>query len=267
MATITASDGRVWGYGRSGRPGGRPVLVHHGLIGDATLHPMMEELGQTHGLEWIILERPGYGQTPPMEMNRIADWPKMIAPVLIELGVAGEFDAIGISAGAPYAYALAADLPARVEQICILSGVPFLGSDGVLARYPDDGRAAYARYATADEGAMRAEFRKFCAAMAERFRDHADMSASLGAILSHDAAGPAREARLQAVAWGFKPNDIRCPVDIWHAREDDMVPYPAAQLSASSLQDATWHVQAEPSHMASDATLRAMANALSRSSK
>ena len=265
MTTITASDGRVWGYGRSGHPGGRPVLVHHGLIGDAVLHPMMEELGQRHGFEWLILERPGYGQTPPMEMDRIADWPKMITPALTELGVTGGFDAIGVSAGAPYTYALAAGLPERVGRICILSGVPFLGSDGVLARYPDDGRAAYARYATADEATMRAEFRTFCAAMAERFRDHADISASLGAILSHDAAGPAREARLQAVDWGFTPDDIRCPVDIWHAREDDMVPYPAAELSANGLPDVTWHVQAEPSHMASDATLRAMAKALSRS--
>ena len=31
-------DSAVWNYGRAGRPGGRPVLVHHGLIsntGDA----------------------------------------------------------------------------------------------------------------------------------------------------------------------------------------------------------------------------------------
>ena len=35
MSTVTIADGTVWGYSRSGRSGGKAVLVHHGLIADA----------------------------------------------------------------------------------------------------------------------------------------------------------------------------------------------------------------------------------------
>ncbi len=258
-AEIVAPDGSVWGFGRVGPAEGRPVLVHHGLIGDATMHPAMAELGEAHDLEWIILERPGYGRTKPRPMERLADWPGLAEPVLAALGVAGRFDVLGTSAGAPCAYAMAAGLPDRVGRVAILSGVPFLHEPGVLAAYPAEGRAAYARYRVAGDDELRAEFRDFCEAMAERFSEERDMGAPLRAVLGHDAAGPAREARLQAVDWGFGAADIRCPVDIWHSEQDDMVPYGAARLSARALPEATWHIQAEPSHLASDATLHAMA--------
>ena len=35
-SALTLPNGAIWGYGRMGRSGGRPVLVHHGLIGDAS---------------------------------------------------------------------------------------------------------------------------------------------------------------------------------------------------------------------------------------
>ena len=262
MPLLETPDAQTWGYARHGRQGGRPVLVHHGLMGNATLGPLWAELGEVHGLEWFMIERPGYGQTPPVAMERIADWPAMIAPLLDALGIKGGFDAVGMSAGAPYAYAMAAGMPERVERVGILSGVPFIGSRGVLAVYPEDGRAAYDRYAQTDETGLRAEFRAFCQAMAARFSDNTQIALAVSAILAHDAAGPAREARLQAIDWGFDQTDIQCPVDLWHSKGDDMVPFAAARLSADRLVDATWHTQAEPSHFASEMTLRHLARVL-----
>ena len=84
---LTLPDGVRWGFGRCGCSGGRPVLVHHGLIGDAAFGPEWDALGQSFGLEWIMLERPGYGQTAPMRMQQLAEWPDMIAPVLDALGI------------------------------------------------------------------------------------------------------------------------------------------------------------------------------------
>ena len=263
MQTIGTDDGRIWGYRRSGRADGRPVLVHHGLIGDASLGPVWARLGETAGLEWIVIERPGYGGTPPMAMNRVADWTDLIAPVLEALGVTGRFDVIGISAGAPYAYALAAGMPERVGRACILSGVPFIGSAGVLAAYSNEAQVAYARYRSQDDNAMRAEFRAFCEDVGGRIGDNDEVSGALAAILSHDAAGPAREAQLQARDWGFGRSAIACPVDLWHSEADDMVPFAAARLSAEGLPNAVWHTQAEPSHFASDTTLKQMAQILS----
>ena len=75
MATLSLADGTVWGHGRSGRAGGRLVLVHHGLVGDASFGPIWNETGEAYGLEWLMIERPGYGATPAMEMTSLTDWP------------------------------------------------------------------------------------------------------------------------------------------------------------------------------------------------
>ena len=265
MALIQMPDRSVWGYGRFGRRDGKPVLVHHGLIGDANLGPAWASLGETLGLEWIVVARPGYGRTPPRRMESVADWPDMLEPLLNALGVGGRFDTVGISAGAPYAYALAAAMPERVGRVCILSGVPFIGAAGVLAAYPVEAQVAYARYARSEERALRAEFRTFCEGIAASLDDNEQLSAALAPILANDTAGPAREARLQAHDWGFRREAITSPVDVWHSKADDMVPYVAAKRSADGLPNAVWHVQAEPSHLASERTLADMAGILASS--
>ena len=62
--TLTLPDGAVWGYGRAGRSGGRSVLVHHGLIGDAGFGPIRDEPGKSAGIEWIMLDRHTKDQAP-----------------------------------------------------------------------------------------------------------------------------------------------------------------------------------------------------------
>ncbi|MEO0385570.1 MAG: alpha/beta hydrolase [Pseudomonadota bacterium] len=262
MSKVETEDGRIWGYDRYGHSGGKPVLLHHGLIGNSKIGPIWDRLGKENGLEWIVIERPGYGCTPPMAMKKVVDWPRLITPLLRELGIASRFCAVGLSAGAPYTYALAAAMPERVSHIAILSGVPFIQTDGVLEAYPHDGQTAYARYAVAEETTLRAEFGAFCETMLATLPDHPHIEGAVRAILAEDAAGPAREARLQATDWGFDQDAIRCPVDLWHAPEDDMVPFSAASVSALRLSTANWHVQAEPSHFPSDTTLHQMARTL-----
>ena len=269
MPTITTEHGAVWGYGRAGPRGGKPVIVHHGLVGDGAFGPIWGELGEAAGLEWIMIERPGYGQTPPREMAQLADWPAMIAPVLDALGVAGRFDVAGMSAGAPYAYACAAGMADRVGRAAILSGVPFIHAPGILDAYPPDGRAAYARYAQAPEADLREEFRAFCQSAVAELAAKGEiagerMAGPLEAILAHDAAGPAREARLQARPWGFAPSAVRRPVHIWHFEGDEMVPFEAARRSADGLPDATRHDVKGNAHMASDAMLKDMASLLAQ---
>lgn len=262
MATITTPDGRIWGYGRFGRAGGRPVLVHHGLIGDASLDAMWTAPGEAAGIEWILIERPGYGETPPADMDRVADWPAMAAPIMSLLGIDSSFDSVGISAGAPYAYALAAAWPDRVRQVCVLSGVPFLHAPGVLAAYADEARRAYTAYATQSDAELRQTFSVWCQTVAQELGDDMDFSRALGAILANAAAGPAREAKLQAIDWGFTPPDILCPVHLWHSIADSMVPFEAARLTTEQLRNATLHVQEAPSHFASRESVEEMLSVL-----
>ena len=268
-AALTLPDGTLWGYGRAGRPGGRSVLVHHGLIGDATFGPIWDELGKAAGIEWIMLERPGYGTTPPMAMHALAEWPGMIGPVLTALGVTGQFDVVGMSAGAPCAYACAAGMRERVGRVAILSGVPFVRVSGVLDAYPPDGKAAYARYVEASEAELRGEFRIFCENAVRQLSESGEiqgdrMTEALNSVLAHDAAGPAREARLQARDWGFGPSDVTCPVHIWHFEGDTMVPLEAARRSAENLTQVTRHFIEGDGHIATEAMLKEMTAVLTQ---
>lgn len=263
MATMTAPDGSTWGFARAGRRGGKPVAVHHGLIANARLDDQWVGLADAAGIEFIVIERPGYGETPPRSMDRIADWAGLIETVMEALDVRGRVDAVGISAGAPYAYALAAGMPARVGKLCILSGVPFITVPEVLACYSAEDREAYDGYASQSLAELRQVFAAYCQNLANRLGGDRFTADSMAAIMRHGCSGPAREAKLQSIDWGFERSAIQCPVHLWHSRDDDMVPFDAAKRSMAGLPDATLHVQEEPSHFASLTSLKEMLSVLS----
>lgn len=84
--------GQRWSIARHGHRGRHPLLLHHGLLGDGHVHPDWVSLADAHGVEMIVIERPGYGGTPPCGMRAIADWPGLVAPLLAQLGIAPRFD-------------------------------------------------------------------------------------------------------------------------------------------------------------------------------
>jgi pimeloyl-ACP methyl ester carboxylesterase/DNA-binding CsgD family transcriptional regulator len=58
-------DTRRVGWRRYGVPGGRPVLLLHGAYFGAGEHDPDRALAHQHGLDVVIVERPGYGRTQP----------------------------------------------------------------------------------------------------------------------------------------------------------------------------------------------------------
>ncbi|WP_132473667.1 alpha/beta fold hydrolase [Rhodococcus sp. SMB37] len=93
--------------------GGYPVLVHHGLIGSASVSPDAASEAARRNIELIALARPGYGRSAPQPMTSIGDWHGIVTPLLDTLGIE-RYSVWGTSAGAPYAYALAAPDRERV---------------------------------------------------------------------------------------------------------------------------------------------------------
>src|SRR5204863_7274576 len=53
--------------------------------------------------------------------RKLTDWPRAIERVLDHVGI-GQFRALAISGGAPYAYAMAATMPGRLRPIAIVGG-------------------------------------------------------------------------------------------------------------------------------------------------
>ena len=251
MTIVQTARGLRFDYSRAGRAGGRPAVLHHGLFGDAQIPAAWDEAAAAAGVELIAISRPGYGGSPPVSMSRVRDWGDLFAKIADELALRETFDVVGLSAGAPYAYALAAASPGRVGRIGILSGVPFTAEAGILDLYPQASRAAYMAFASRPERELCDYFKMVVAGFDQGFVAEHQLAAALAAISRHGYAGPAREARLQATGWGFGPADVRQPVRLWHAEGDATVPIAAAEASAARLPQAVFQRLAGDAHVPS----------------
>lgn len=108
-------------YELYGAPGGFPVLLHHGLVGSVTVPQAWADAARAQGIELISVAQPGCRESNPVDMQGVADWHELVAPVLAEIDI-DQYGVWGVSAGAPYAYALAAKDRERVTAVAITSG-------------------------------------------------------------------------------------------------------------------------------------------------
>ncbi|MGW9301371.1 alpha/beta fold hydrolase [Streptomyces cyaneofuscatus] len=212
--TVLTFDGVARGLAEYGDPHGRPVVLHHGLLGDAGLPAVWDTLAREAAVRLIAVDRPGYGSSDPVPMAAVGDWTTHLLPVLDACGV-GAFDVLGISAGAPYAYALAAGLPERVPRVWVLSGLPYVPDGSVRGRYPEEAEPVWTFYREAPEAEVVARFAGAAERMAEVF-----------------AGSPAV-----------------------HAPADQEVPFPAAEATAALFPAGRLTEQVAPDHIPSEETL------------
>ncbi|MFD7546921.1 alpha/beta fold hydrolase [Streptomyces sp. NPDC059816] len=256
-SVLSDGGGSTWGVAEYGDPAGHPLVLHHGLIGSAVLPHVWDQLAGPAGVRLIAVERPGYGVTPPREMTRIAEWATLLEPLLDRLGV-DAFDVLGISAGAPYAYALAAGFGERVRGVWVLSGLPYVCDDAVRGHYPQAAEPVWAFYREGPPDEVAASFAAAAPRFAGAFATSPTMLAALAEVDDHHQRGPAREVRLQSRPWGFTLADVRRPVRLWHAVEDEQVPFEAVRATAALLPDARLTEQPEPTHVPAESSLRAL---------
>lgn len=241
---------------RMGAMGGRTVIAHHGLISGPDFGPDWIEAAERHGIELLSIARPGYAGSPPAPLESVAGWAPIVEHLIERLGIV-EFDVLGISAGAPYAYALAAGLPERVGRVAILSGVPRVTEAPILEAYSADARAAYEQYRTSPIEEIAAFYATTLTARSAELPKDSPWQEGLRASLAHGGLGPGREAHLQITDWGFDQSAVTAPTRLWHAEGDDMVPFEAAAQMPALMPDAELLVQQAPGHLPSAATIDA----------
>lgn len=229
--------GSVLEIGRGGVPGGRALVLHHGLVGGALVPDRWHASATAADVELIVPARPGYGRSDPFDMGSVSTWPALLLPVLDRLGHHRDVAVVGVSAGAPYALAVGAALPDRVRRVAVLSGVAHVVDPRVLAHYDAAERDACSTYASAPLGDIASEMvTTLRGVVAQLAGDDADAwTAALDSTLAHDGLGPAREARLQVRPWGFDLDDVRQPVRWWHYRDDSEVPFAAVEETVAAV--------------------------------
>jgi pimeloyl-ACP methyl ester carboxylesterase len=236
------ADGRSMSYAEFGQRDGHPLVFCHGFPSSRLAAAVLDGEARAVGVRVIAPDRPGHGLSDYKRRRRIAQWPGDLASLADAIGLK-RFAVLGVSAGGPYAAACAALLPERVTALGIASGstprgAPVTGMTGGIRFVSGIGRhvptlrrfflkrtakkvakdpAKFLDKATAKlPPADRAVFED-----PELRRIFAD---DLREAFRQGGRGPAADARAADRRWGFRLEQIRVPVWLWHGQEDRNVP-------------------------------------------
>lgn len=250
---VRLRDGRWLGYAEYGVPQGRPVLYLPGAPSSRLMHPP-DDITCAQGARLIVVERPGYGLSDLQPDRQMLHWPDDVAALADELGIA-RFTVVGTSAGGPYAAACAFKIPQRLTCAAIVSGVGPVWVPGGLRGMPRirQAGAILARYAP---GLLEPLLRK-------RGDPHRNPDGFFEGMLAGNSAadrafllrpemramlmqnyleatrsgmrGFARDAIILSKPWGFRLQDIRIPVFLWHGLDDANVSLAAARYVAECI--------------------------------
>jgi pimeloyl-ACP methyl ester carboxylesterase len=190
--TIRLRDGRRLGYAEGGDPAGRPLLYFHGWPGSRVEGRLGDEAARAKGVRLIALDRPGMG---------LSDYqPRLsgLAPV----------DVPGAIAGMGRQNRISFQL---VGRLAVLRRVLMAATAVSVRRHPD-----------------RVLQRGVAAAVDKQYLDRPDVRTILVDSLSEafrtGSRGPAWEMGRYSRPWGFRLEDIRAPVHVWHGEQDANAP-------------------------------------------
>lgn len=253
--TIQLSDGRRLGYAEFGDPGGAPVMYFHGWPGARVEGQLGDEAAGVSGVRLIAVDRPGMGLSAFQPRRSLVDWPDDVVQVAATLGL-DRFAVLGISGGGPYAATCAWKLPDRLTGIGIVSSLaPFDVAGGVasmgrrnrltfqLVRHLGGlRRILMARVArSVSRRPERTLESGVAAAVDKEYLARPDVRTILGESLSEafrdGSRGPAWEMGLYPRPWGFRLEDIRAPVHLWHGEQDANAPVSMGRYLAASIPE------------------------------
>lgn len=264
---VRVDGGRLLAYSDLGDPDGFPVInCHGGLVNRLDIAPA-HGVARQHGIRILSPDRPGIGASAPAPGRRLLDWPKDVAALADALRIE-RFAVLGWSMGGQYALACARALPARVTRAALVASCVPLDDPARRAELNrmDDWLA---RLAVRAPRAMRALLNG-TGRFAERFPElFTRLSAlQLGAadaeVLGFEPAdhlarpmheglsnpqGVVEDYRVMIAPWGFRPEDVRMPVDVWQGTDDVYVPAAWGEMLARRIPNATLHRMPGEGHM------------------
>jgi pimeloyl-ACP methyl ester carboxylesterase len=251
---ITLTDGRTLSWGEYGDVNGRPLLFFHGTPGSRLGAGLLDDAARARGVRVIAPERPGFGWSDPRRGRTLIDWSDDVRALADGLRVR-RFAVAGISGGGPYVAACAHALPDRVTSAGILSGIgptDHLGAtQGMMLpnramlwasrRVPPFGRALVgllARQLRDPERALARMVRSLPEPdrrIVEDPRLRVVLVADFREALARGTDGAASDFRLFARPWGFRLDEIRVPVHLWHGELDRNCPVAMGRHVAAAI--------------------------------
>jgi pimeloyl-ACP methyl ester carboxylesterase len=251
--TLELSDGRRLGYAEFGHYAGAPVMYFHGWPGARVEGRLGDDAARMSGVRLIAVDRPGMGLSTFQPNRRLLDWPDDVVEVAAGLGV-DRFAVLGISGGGPYAAACAWKLSDRLTSAGIVSSLAPFDVPGAVASMERRNRLTFrlvqhlsvlrrllmARVAwlasrrpegILDSGVSAAADRQYL----DRPNVRKVLVASLCEAFRAGSRGPAWEMGLYTRPWGFRLDEIRVPVHLWHGEQDVNAPISMGRYLATSI--------------------------------
>ena len=232
-------DGGSVALSEYGNKEGAPIFFCHGWPSSRTMAELTDAAARELNVRIISPDRPGIRDSSLHPERKLLDWPPLLAELADQMGI-GEFRILGISGGAPYAFAAAWAMPERVRAIAVVSGAPPLADlvdrGGLLALYslvafllsPASWGFAHRFHAVRPFLSLKVpiRFRPLLLKLlqpcdANVMRDIAAFEAcfeSQRQAWRASADGLMVDAEIYAQPWGFPLEEIKVPVRLWHGK-------------------------------------------------
>lgn len=254
---IMLKDGRKLGYAEYGDLQGTPVMHFHGvpssrLEGD---HPLVDENASRLKIRLIFPDRPGIGLSDYKPNRCILDWPDDICELADTLRLEN-FSILGLSGGGSHVSACAYKIPDRLKSAGIISGVGPMDVAGnyeglgksdrqamdMALRFPWLLKALFwymKRQIMGNPAGFIAQLEPdLCSAdkiqVALPENQNTLVKATLEAF-RQGGSGATTDYALVGKPWGFRLEDIRTPVYLWHGEEDKICSVQMGRNVAASI--------------------------------
>ncbi|MEW6232801.1 MAG: alpha/beta hydrolase [Chloroflexota bacterium] len=256
---IKLRDGRSLGYAEYGDLSGKPVLHFHGTPSSRFegSRPVVGEIATRLHARIIVVERPGFGLSDFKPGRTIGDWPDDVNELADALNL-DRFAVMGLSGGGPYVAACAYKIPQRLSAAGIISGVSPLDAPGAFDGMGKTDRQAFdlarkapwllrpifwymARESRKNPDKVIAQLVAEALEPDKTAMAQADVKETLIKMMNgafqQGARGTAWEYVLFVRPWGFRLEDIRIPVYLWHGEMDTMCPINMGRYIARAIPD------------------------------
>ena len=249
---------------------GAPVMFCHGWPSSRLMAQFADDAARELRVRIISPDRPGIADSSLVANRRLLDWPPLISELADFLHLE-KFHVLGISGGAPYAFALAWALPERVRAIAVVSGAPAIAElsdhSGLLALY---------RWLMLVDKKLPAPFSRLGFRLARPFlslrppqrsrplllkflqpfdadslRDEKAFEAcfeSQRRAWKGSAEGVMADAQLFALPWGFSLSELKVPVRLWHGDSDRSFSLTTACEMANKIPNCEFRVIKQAGH-------------------
>ncbi len=247
--TLTLKDMRVLSYAEYGAPTGLPLVGFHGMPGSRYVLKAAEEAACAARVRLIAPERPGYGLSQPHPHGTLLSYTDDVLQLADALGF-DRFAVMGVSGGGPYAVACAAQLSQRLTSAAVVSGIGPLSLPHSTQDMQRPNRLMFTlgRFSPALTGFLLPRLIKSSLPTLDKHvqagtSPSSSMSPEVFALMAVDQREAIRaggqgiifDMKMLWRPWGFKLEDIRAPVQLWHGEADDLAPARLAHYLADRI--------------------------------